>query len=182
MGLSQVYGWVKQSGGETHIGSHFGEGTTVSIYLPRSVMDLNSADVAWKTPSRYAPETPVPTAAREGRRILVVDDDHQVLETVKEILTDAGYAVAAFGNALQALEEVNGSKPIDLIVVDFAMPDMRGDQFAAQARLRRSAVPILFISGYAEPSSLQSEPFVLRKPFSVASLISTTEEAMHIVA
>jgi signal transduction histidine kinase/CheY-like chemotaxis protein len=182
MGLSQVHGWVKQSGGETHIGSRLGLGTTVSIYLPRSVMDLSPADAAWKPPSRYAPETPVPTSAREGRRILVVDDDHQVLETVREILHDAGYAVAAFGNALQALEEINGSKPIDLMIVDFAMPDMRGDQFAAQARLRRSAVPILFISGYAEPPSLQSEPFVLRKPFSVASLISTTEEAMQIAA
>ena len=109
----------------------------------------------------------------------MLDDDHQVLETVEEILSDAGYTVAAFASALEALDDVNGSKPIDLIVVDFAMPEMRGDQFAARARARRSAVPILFISGYAEPTSLQSEPFVLRKPFSVASLISTTEEAMH---
>jgi CheY-like chemotaxis protein len=97
-------------------------------------------------------------------------------------LRDAGYAVAAFGTALQALEEVNGSKPIDLMVVDYAMPDMRGDQFAAQARLRRSSVPILFISGYADPMGLQSEPYVLRKPFSVDSLISTADDALHIAA
>ncbi len=116
----------------------------------------------------------------KSRQILLLDDDHQVLETVRGILSDAGYTVAAFPTASQALEEVNGSQPIDLMVVDFAMPDMRGDQFAAEARLRRSAVPILFISGNAEHTSLQSEPFVLRKPFSVASLISTSEEAMHI--
>jgi len=112
----------------------------------------------------------------------VLDDDNQVLETVAEILGDAGYTVAPFATGSQALEEVAGSEPIDLMIVDFAMPEMRGDQFATQARLRRPTVPILFISGYAEPTSLLSEPFVLRKPFSIASLISTTEEAMQIVA
>ena len=181
MGLSQVYGLVKQSGGETLIDLYVGGGTTVTIYLPKASRELVAAVQAVpKIPPRHAPEGSVPKPTHEGRRILVLDDDHQVPETVGQILSDAGYTVAAFDTALQALEEVNGSKPIDLMVVDFAMPDMRGDQFAAQARLRRSAVPILFISGYAEPTSLQSEPFVLRKPFSVASLISTTEEAMHI--
>ena len=106
----------------------------------------------------------------------------KVLETVSEILGDAGYTVAPFAIPSLALEEIDGPKPIDLMIVDFAMPEMRGDQFAIRARLRRPAVPILFISGYAEPTSLLSEPFVLRKPFSIASLISTTEEAMQIIA
>jgi signal transduction histidine kinase len=179
LGLSQVYGTVKQSGGETRIDSYIGRGTTVSIYLPRILNGLVSPQAARISPSSHEPATIAPRSTREGRRILLLDDDHQVLETVEEILSDAGYTVAAFASALEALDDVNGSKPIDLIVVDFAMPEMRGDQFAARARARRSAVPILFISGYAEPTSLQSEPFVLRKPFSVASLISTTEEAMH---
>jgi signal transduction histidine kinase/CheY-like chemotaxis protein len=179
LGLSQVYGTVKQSGGETRIDSYIGRGTTVSIYLPRILNGLVSPQAARISPSSHEPATIAARSTREGRRILLLDDDHQVLETVEEILSDAGYTVAAFASALEALDDVNGSKPIDLIVVDFAMPEMRGDQFAARARARRSAVPILFISGYAEPTSLQSEPFVLRKPFSVASLISTTEEAMH---
>jgi signal transduction histidine kinase/CheY-like chemotaxis protein len=180
LGLSQVYGLVQQSGGETHIDSCIGRGTTVRIYLPRIANELVSPRAAQKSPSGYVSATIALRSTREMRRILVLDDDHQVLETVEEILRDAGYTVAAFASASEALEEVNGSKPIDLMVVDFAMPDMRGDQFAAKARERRSAVPILFISGYAAPTSLQSEPFVLRKPFSVASLISTTEEAMHV--
>jgi CheY-like chemotaxis protein len=182
LGLSQVYGLVKQSGGETRIDSHVGQGTTVSIYLPQVSKDFVSAQAARKSPSIREPLTFAPRSVREKRRVLLLDDDHQVLETVGEILSDAGYIVATFASALEALDAVNGSQPIDLMVVDFAMPEMRGDQFAAKARLRRSAVPILFISGYAEPMSLQSEPFVLRKPFSVASLISTTEEAMHITA
>jgi signal transduction histidine kinase/CheY-like chemotaxis protein len=180
MGLSQVYGLVKQSAGEIRIDSHVGRGTTVTIYLPRVPQELVSAQAARKPPSSRVPATPVPRSTRASRRILLLDDDHQVLETVRGILSDAGYMVAAFPTASQALEEVNGSQPIDLMVVDFAMPDMRGDRFASEARLRRSAVPILFISGNAEHTSLQSEPFVLRKPFSVALLISTSEEAMHI--
>ena len=182
LGLSHVYGLVKQSGGETHINSHVGRGTTVSIYLPQASQELDRKPSNAKVSSAHVYAPLVPKTLREGRRVLVLDDDDQVLETVTEILSDAGYTVAPFAIPSQALEEVNGSEPIDLMIVDFAMPEMRGDQFATQARLRRSAVPILFISGYAEPTSLQSEPFVLRKPFSIASLISTTEEAMQIVA
>ena len=126
--------------------------------------------------------TSVPKLAHGRRRILVLDDDNQVLETVAAILNHAGYMVTPFATASQALEEVNGPEPIDLMVVDFAMPEMRGDEFATRARLRRSNIPILFISGYAKPASLQSEPFVLRKPFSMISLISTVEEAMRVVA
>jgi FixJ family two-component response regulator len=62
------------------------------------------------------------------------------------------------------------------------MPDMRGDRFATKARLQRAGVPILFISGYAEPAPLRTEPFLLRKPFSTTSLISTIEEAMRVAA
>ena len=156
-----------------------------SIYLPQAFAGrFRPAAVAETVlpPSRDTSAVLIPKPGREGRRILVLDDDNQVLETVTEILSDAGYMVTPFATASQALEEVKGSEPIDLMVVDFAMPEMRGDQFATEARLRRSAVPILFISGYAEPTSLQSEPFVLRKPFSMASLISTAEEAMQIVA
>ena len=181
MGLSQVYGLIKQSGGDTRIDSQVGRGTTISIYLPRVSMEFVSTQIALER-SGETPATVVSTPTREQRRVLVLDDDHQVLETVHEILIDAGYSVAAFGTASEALEEVNGSGAIDLMIVDFAMPDMRGDQFAAEARLRRSAVPILFISGYADPTALQLEPFVLRKPFCIASLISTAEEAMQSAA
>jgi CheY-like chemotaxis protein len=88
----------------------------------------------------------------------------------------------SFGTASQALDELSGPHRIDLIVVDFAMPTMRGDQFAAEARLQRCEIPVLFITGYAETASLQSERWVLRKPFDVTALISTIEEAMRIPA
>lgn len=98
------------------------------------------------------------------------------------MLEASGYSVVSFTTARQALHKLTEPTPIDLMVVDFAMPDMRGDQFAAEARLKRPTVPILFITGYADPMSLQRERFVLRKPFSAALLISTAENAMRVVA
>jgi CheY-like chemotaxis protein len=144
LGLSQVYGLVKQSGGETRIDSRVGQGTTVTIYLPTASRDPASPEKKQTAPFVPALTTSVPKSSHEGRRILVLDDDHQVLETVAGILCEAGYTVTAFEIASKALEEVNGFEPIDLMVVDFAMPDMRGDQFAAMARLRRPAVPNTF--------------------------------------
>jgi signal transduction histidine kinase len=172
LGLSQVYGLVQQSGGLTKIESEIGQGTTVVIYLPHS--------------STEAPRDPPPirqpaVAASPGRRILVVDDDEQARETVAAMLETAGYLVVSFATARQALHELEEATQIDLLVVDFAMPDMRGDQFAAEARLLRPTVPILFVTGYAEPTSLQSERFVLEKPFRAASLISAAENAMQTV-
>ena len=183
LGLSQVYGLVEQSGGETHIVTSPGRGTKVSIYLPRVSQDMLPAGATRKPAVKPAPAVPLSNILHEGRRILVLDDDRQVpYETVSEILNSAGYSVVSFDSALKALDEVGGPERIDLMIVDFAMPDMRGDQFAARARSQRSAVPIVFISGYAEPTLLGSEPYVLSKPFSLDSLISTTEEAMQIAA
>jgi signal transduction histidine kinase len=106
MGLSQVYGLVKQSGGETLIESSVDGGTTISIYLPRALNELTSLQPARNPWPSQLPATVIPRFTCEGRRILVLDDDHQVLEILSEILSDAGYTVTAFGSALQALEEV----------------------------------------------------------------------------
>jgi CheY-like chemotaxis protein len=182
LGLSQVYGFVNQSGGDTRIDSRVGEGTTVSIYLPRITDSTFLGESANKPRLVNTPRAPDLGSKHGGRRVLVLDDDNQVLEVVAEILSGAGYSVAPFEVPSEALDEVYGPEPIDLMVVDFAMPEMRGDQFAIEARSRRSAVPILFITGYSDPAALQSEPHVLRKPFSIDQLISRAEEAMRLAA
>jgi signal transduction histidine kinase len=170
LGLSQVYGLVQQSGGFTHIDSEVGYGTTVILYLPQGSID----------PAHDRARAPEPAASvSPGRRILVLDDDAQVRETIAGMLTETGYTVVACSTAGQALDEIREPKTIDLMIVDVAMPGTRGDQFAAEARVQRAGVPIVFITGYARPTSLASERFVLRKPFNVASLISTIEEAMR---
>jgi CheY-like chemotaxis protein len=110
-------------------------------------------------------------------QLLVIDDDPDVCATVAAMLNAAGYEVVSFSEPVSALNEVK-ARPIDLMVVDFAMPDMRGDQFAAEARLHRD-VPVVFITGYAAPNLLLTERWVLRKPFSMASLLQTIERAMR---
>jgi signal transduction histidine kinase/CheY-like chemotaxis protein len=182
LGLSQVYGLVQQSGGMIRIDSRPGEGTTVSIYLPDASGSVVAAREERSVTSAAIPSAEATNAPHGGRRILLLDDDEQVREAVADMLMAAGYAVVSYETAWQALDELSGPSAIDLVIVDFAMPEMRGDQFAAAARLRRSEIPVVFITGYAETALLQSERWVLRKPFNVTALISTVEEATRIVA
>src|SRR5262249_15379195 len=115
-------------------------------------------------------------------RVLLLDDDVQVRHTLTAILDEVGYSVAAFGVARDAIAFIRSSRPIDVMIVDFAMPDMRGDQFAAEARSARPGVPIIFITGYADSSFCDAEPWVLRKPFGSAKLIRAIEQATHVAA
>jgi CheY-like chemotaxis protein len=177
LGLSQVYGLVEQSGGTVRLDSRPGEGTTVSIYLPRVAHVAAPLPTQPNRTARIAPAEP-----REGRRILLIDDDEPVRETLTEMLRQAGYTVAPFDAASAAFDELAGPNRIDLVIVDFAMPMLRGDQFAAEARSRRAQVPVLFITGYAETDALEAERWVLHKPFSATALIATVEEAMQIAA
>jgi signal transduction histidine kinase/CheY-like chemotaxis protein len=177
LGLSQVYGLIEQSGGTVRLDSRPGEGTTVSIFLPRVAHVATPLPTPPRRTARIAPAEP-----REGRRILLIDDDEPVRETLTEMLRQAGYTVAPFDAAPAAFDELAGPNRIDLVIVDFAMPTLRGDQFAAAARSRRAEVPVLFITGYAETDALEMERWVLRKPFSAAALITTVEEAMQLAA
>jgi len=173
LGLSQVYGLVNQSGGATEIESQLGRGTTVTMYLPQGRSDV----VPHKSSEKQSP-----VVASAGLRVLLLDDDVQVRQTLTAILDESGYAVTSFSVAHHALALVRSSEPIDVMVVDFAMPDMRGDQFAAEARTTRPAVPIIFITGYADRAFFESEPWVLRKPFTADSLIKAIEQATHVAA
>ena len=173
LGLSQVYGLVNQSGGATEIESQPGRGTTVTMYLPQGRSDV----VPHKSSEKQSP-----VVASAGLRGLLLDDDVQVRQTLTAILDESGYAVTSFSVAHHALALVRSSEPIDVMVVDFAMPDMRGDQFAAEARTTRPAVPIIFITGYADRAFFESEPWVLRKPFTADSLIKAIEQATHVAA
>jgi CheY-like chemotaxis protein len=145
-----------------------GQGTTVSIDLPAG-------------PAAAAPaaDDPAPAAASDaaGARVLLLDDDPNVRETVGSILSSAGYTVTACATAQEALEEVCEPRPLDLMVVDYAMPSMRGDQFAAEARRRAASPPVLFITGHADPAHLQSERWVLQKPFNAAQLVEMADLA-----
>jgi CheY-like chemotaxis protein len=159
LGLSQVHGIVRQSGGTTEITSTVGVGTTVRIYLPRSPQ---AVPVSPRPPAAVVAKT----SARSGdAHVLLVDDDAGVRATTAALLIETGYSVMTTGSGEAALREIERGGRLDLIVVDYAMPDIRGDQFAAMARRRVPGIPFMFITGYADAAPLRHERWVLKKPF-----------------
>jgi len=158
LGLSQVFGLAKQSGGGIRIESTPGVGTSVEVYLPRT-------DAA-PTIGQHAIPSLHHTVAN-NRRVLVVDDDTAVREVTATILTEMGFRVIEAGSGGAALEVLDRNDEIDLMLLDFAMPGMNGAEVAREARARRPQLPILFVTGYADTTALPGpgDEGVLRKPF-----------------
>jgi CheY-like chemotaxis protein len=158
LGLSQVFGLAKQSGGGVRIETEPGVGTSVKVYLPRAA----TAPAAAAAPLKL-----VSSAQRADLRVLVVDDDSAVREVTAGILGDLGYRVIEAGSGGAALELLDREGHIDVMLVDFAMPGMNGAEVAREARARRPEVPILFVTGYADTTALKEtdEDVILRKPY-----------------
>jgi len=158
LGLSQVLGFAKQSGGGMRIESRVGEGTSVKIYLPRAT----GADVTLQSES-----ISVPTRSAKGAVILLVDDDSAVREVTASILRDLGYVVIEVGSGGAALDLLDHNARIELVILDFAMPGMNGMEVARLMRTKSPTRPIVFVTGYAETSALGDidETQIVRKPF-----------------
>jgi CheY-like chemotaxis protein len=140
LGLSMVYGFVKQSGGHIRIYSEVGEGTTVKIYLPRSLEGEDLLADTAQQPVRGGNET-----------ILVVEDDEDVREAAVEMLKDLGYRVLKAKDAASALTVIDSGVPVNLIFTDVVMPGpLRSPELARKAKERLPGVGVLFTSGYTE--------------------------------
>ncbi len=140
LGLSMVYGFVKQSGGHLKVYSEPGHGTTVRMYLPRSFEVEVPAEPLALVPSIGGTET-----------ILVVEDDAQVRETVVELLSELGYKVLKAPDAASALAVVESGVPIDLLFTDVVMPgSLRSPELARRAKQVQPGIEVLFTSGYTE--------------------------------
>lgn len=164
LGLSQVFGLAKQSGGGVRIETKPGEGTSVKVFLPRS-------DVAQATPTGHR----APPVKVEGHPVvLLVDDDSAVREITATLLAELGYAVVEAGSGGAALETLQRRPDIDLMLLDFAMPGMNGAEVAREAHVRRPGLPIIFVTGYAdaEALSLADERAIIQKPFDDHDLAS----------
>ena len=158
LGLSMVYGFVRQSGGHVRLRSEPGQGTTVTIYLPRAL--------------QAAAATPSPAG---GGVVLVVEDEPDVLVVVRDILSDLGYTVLEAGDGQAGLRIAESDAHIDLLLTDVGLPrGMDGHQLADAARQLRPGLPVLFMTGYAdEPAACgDMEPGmqVIAKPFTLAAL------------
>jgi PAS domain S-box-containing protein len=141
LGLSQVYGFVKQSRGHVKIYSEAGEGTTIKIYLPR----LHAEQAI-----EGRQEEPAPVRGRPNETILVVEDDEDVRASTTEMLRDLGYTILEAANARSGLHLLDGHPEIRLLFTDVGLPGgMNGRQLADAARGRRSNLKVLFASGYA---------------------------------
>ncbi|MDT0575932.1 response regulator [Croceicoccus sp. F390] len=141
LGLSMVYGFVKQSHGHVKIYSEQGEGTTVRIYLPRT---RREEDIS-------IPEPVSAPHATGNQTILVVEDDDAVRATTIEMLSDLGYAVLEANNADSAIAIVNSGIKIDLLFTDVVMPgELRSPELARRAKQKLPALQVLFTSGYTQ--------------------------------
>jgi CheY-like chemotaxis protein len=162
LGLSQVYGFAKESGGHVKIYSELGLGTTVKMYLPRSTERMTEHVRPGVVPLR---------TATGGETVLVVEDDEAVLAMAIESLEDLGYRVLVAHNGPDALEIVKSLENIDILFSDIVMPGgINGAELAAEARRLRPSIKVLLTSGYtgaalAREHGLPTNMPVLGKPY-----------------
>ena len=168
LGLSMTYGFVKQSGGTATIDSRPGAGCTINLFLPRHDGELEA------TPAPLMPSAAA-AAPRHAKRVLVVEDDSVVRNLVREVLTEFHCCVleAADGPAGLALAVAN--EDIDLLITDVGLPGLNGRQLADAVRTQRPALPILFMTGYAEVAAgregfMEPGMELITKPFDLRVL------------
>ncbi len=174
LGLSMIYGFARQSGGQVRIYSEVGEGSNVCIYLPRH---LGPADeVEDQTELSEAPR------AVAGETVLVVDDEPTVRMLVTEVLEELGYAAIEAADGAAGLKLLRSDVRIDLLVSDVGLPGgMNGRQMADAARVHRPDLKILFITGYAENAvvgngHLDPGMHVMTKPFAMETLATRIKD------
>jgi PAS domain S-box-containing protein len=174
LGLSMVYGFARQSGGQVRIYSEVGQGTTMCIYLPR-----HDADAAGEE------EPTIPSLQQpggEGEVVLVIDDEPTIRMLIGEVLAEAGYAVIEAPDGPAGLKVLESNARVDLLITDVGLPGgMNGRQVADAARVSRPDLKVLFITGYAENAAvgkgrLGKGMFVVTKPFQMEALAARIRE------
>jgi CheY-like chemotaxis protein len=176
LGLTQIFGFARQSGGHATISSTLGEGTRVSLYLPRH------HEVEPRKAERIAPaaddQLPV---AHAGATILVVEDDPRVSRSTTAALEELGYHPIPCPGGREALDALAEHAEVDLVLTDVMMPEMTGTELATAVRRHYPKLPVLFVTGYVGEAG-ETENLVggelLRKPFTVAALAVAVESAL----
>ncbi|MGZ6015012.1 MAG: response regulator [Phenylobacterium sp.] len=173
LGLSQVFGLAKQSGGGVRIDSTPGEGASVRVFLPRAASAPEADAVDGLSADEPAPK---------NLKVLLVDDDSAVREVTAGLLQDLGYRVVEAGSGGAALDMLDRQAEIDLLLLDFAMPGMNGAEVAREVHARRPGLPILFVTGYADTEALAAagDDGILRKPFVERDLAAKLRSALRV--
>ena len=176
LGLSQVYGFIKQSGGHVKIYSEVGEGTTIKLYLPRTVTQGSA-------PGRGEPLEPA-LPLGDGEVILVVEDAADVRNFVTEVLRELGYTVLEAGEASAALELIKSGAHLDLLFTDVGLPGgINGRQLAEQATREQPGVKVLYTTGYARNAIVHQGRLdpgveVINKPFTYNALAARVRDVL----
>lgn len=173
LGLAQVYGIARQSGGTARIISSAETGTTVTLYLRQSAIPAASI----KTDETNG----IAEAVKAAARILIVDDDDDIRHIFVECLTMFGYDVSDTSDGFSALDMMAVNVP-DLLLTDFAMPKINGAEVVKRARAMGFNMPVIFASGYSDTEAINEaigfKATVLVKPFSVQKLVQAIETAL----
>ncbi len=172
LGLSQVYGFVKQSRGHIKIYSELGQGTTVKIYLPRFTGD-----------SKGRPDMPEAAVVKgQGEIVLVVEDDAEVRRYVVETLRDLDYRVVHASSAENALER-SSDEALDLLLTDVVLPGMNGRQLAEEMTKRQPALRVIYMTGYSRNAIIHQgrlDPGIelLQKPLNSSELARKVHQVL----
>jgi PAS domain S-box-containing protein len=175
LGLSQVYGFVKQSGGHVKIYSELQQGTTIKIYLPRYVRQIQQEEEI---------ETPPLGRGDHGEVILVVEDDDDLRSYLSEVLSGLGYQVIAVGNAQAAIPILErNSMRIDLLLTDVVMPGMNGRELGRRAQEIRPQLRVLYMTGYSRNAvvhhgRLEEGVELLQKPITQTHLATRVRHVL----
>ena len=174
LGLSMIYGFAKQSGGQVRIRSELGKGSVICIYLPRYTGEtFQEPGSIGKSP---------PEAGQAGETILIVDDESTVRVLLTELLREHGYNLIEAADSVAGLTVLRSDVPIDLLITDVGLPGgMNGRQMADAGRELRPELKTLFITGYAEHAAfwhdrLEPGMEVLTKPFAMDALTTRVRE------
>jgi signal transduction histidine kinase/ActR/RegA family two-component response regulator len=178
LGLSQIFGFAHQSGGDITIDSTVGQGTTVSIFLPRSLAAAKDHAARVAKAQFEAAEQSIVGA---GASILVVEDDPRVCRSTVAALTELGYVPTACASGLEALELLATNAHFDLIITDVMMPEMTGPELIREISGKLPSLGVIFVTGYvgeAGDAEELSGHDILRKPFTVSALAEAVATAM----
>ena len=176
LGLSQVYGFVKQSGGHVKIYSEVGRGTSVKIYLPRYRGGFEERD-------RHTQPAPLPSGSKD-EVVLVVEDEQRVRDLSVTALKELGYTVVAADGAEAALRRIDEMPQISLLFTDIVMPEVNGRKLAEEAQRRRPDLKVLYTTGFTRDAVVHNgvlEPGVqlLQKPYTLEDLANKVRETLQ---
>jgi len=177
LGLSMIYGFARQSGGQVQIRSNLGQGTTVALYFPRTTAEFVSNETVSQRPDEIRQSG--------GQTVVVVDDEPIIRSLITDVLDDLGYHTLEAADGVEGLKLLQLQPVVELLITDVGLPNgMNGRQLAEAARVERPDLKVLFITGYADSAvigerALEPGMHILTKPFAMDTLAAQVRDLIE---